>query len=187
MTNLFTKRIFIIMVVVIIGAGIYTWRTIGGIGDKEKASLELAQLQSGQDQGGQDNLTGLYTNNTYHFSLRYPTNFTVNDLVTNEGNNVIMIEGKGENEQFQILVSAFDENEPLTQERIERDLPDFIIEEPRAITISGAPALIFWSEDEVLGKTREVWFTHKEALFQVSAPAVFDQTLSQVMATWSFN
>ncbi len=118
---------------------------------------------------------------------------------------------------FQIYITPFDEPGPITLERIRKDLPTLVMEEPQQVTIAlkseipnpksetnpndsnsksqtnGVPVLVFFSRGESFGRTREVWFIwppdpvpHGNYLYQITAPAEFDQELSRIMGTWIF-
>ena len=101
----------------------------------------------------------------------------------------ILVQKFGGSDSFQIFVLPWDESEyaVITKERIRQDVPDMVIEEPEeAILADGTHALLFWSEERGVGKTREVWVIHKNFLYQISALAQFDSLLAQVMGTWKF-
>ncbi len=107
----------------------------------------------------------------------------------------MLIEKKeGSGQSFQIVISPFDEPGPLTLERIRQDLPDMAVEEPQKASIGGAEALVFFTSDASLGKTREVWFVWPEDpglygnyLYRVTSRSEFDAELSKIMATFKFN
>ena len=111
---------------------------------------------------------------------------------------------------FQIYITPFDESGPLTFERVKKEIPDLVLEGPQTIELRisesskspldgersdfTVPALVFFSRNESLGKTREVWFVYPESpvpngnyLYQITAHASFDEELSKIMATWRFN
>lgn len=186
--------IIIPCVLVFIGIiGIYIWRY--NIQDKflddELASrmnwVRLKEQNEDSQMARSGKLSQLYSNEIYGFSFYHPDDFEKKEFTVDEGTIVVLFEKKDEKDGFQIIVSPFDEEEPLTTDRIRRDIPDIVIEQLQEITIGGEHALLFWSSDPVLGKTREVWFTHNNALYQISSYFVFDEMLSRIMATWQFN
>ena len=64
-----------------------------------------------------------------------------------------------------------------------------VIENPQNV-LTGAKkniqGLIFFSKDESVGKTREVWFVHDEFLYQVTGHADLDSLIGQVMDSMKF-
>lgn len=189
MKNFFRKYFIITLACIMVLSGIYIMRRMWHVRDEKKYPADWIELQHKNDKPREalfNDLSGFYTNDAYGFSLRYPTNFEINELSTETGDMVILVQKKGEQEEFQILISSFEEEGPLIQERIKQDIPGIMIEQPLGIMISGIPALLFWSDDSVLGRTREVWFIHRRMLYQISSRAAFDETLSRIMATWRF-
>ena len=135
---------------------------------------------------------GFYTNDAYGFSFRYPDGFRVENFAEGEG-EIILVSGPKSGEGFQIYVTPFDEEGPITAERIRRDLPKMAIDQPQEAGIGEAQALAFFSSDSSLGRTREAWFVWPESpipngnyLYQVSASSEFDLELSKIMATFRF-
>ena len=158
-----------------------------------------AKVMSPADSGGKNidlNSWNIYTNDDYNFLLRYPDTLSVSEF-KDSGATVVLIQESGSARGFQIFISAWDEGvESLTAERIERDLPDLVMREVEKVRIGiseGYPAVLFQSENDGIGKTREVWFVYPEQsrgvasnLYQVRAPLSYDTELSWVMSTWTF-
>ena len=123
------------------------------------------------------------------FSIEYPAEFSAARYEEADNAETILFENKKEGEEklgFQIFITPFGE-ETITRERILQDLPNAGIEEPQeAILGDGTHALIFWSNDEAVGKTREVWFTHAGYLYEVSTYARLDTWLANILKTWQF-
>ena len=101
---------------------------------------------------------------------------------------IVLLQGSDPNQEIQIVARVFDEPGPLTVERIRRDVPEMVIDEPQNVFIGSAqiPALLFWSSDASLGRTREVWFVQGEYLYQVTTKAENDELLAGIMETWTF-
>lgn len=126
-----------------------------------------------------------YTHPARGFSFQYPEGFAVSSFEEG-GGEMVLAEGGGTGNGFQIFIAPFDELGPITVERIRQDLPDIPIEEPQQTEISGIPALAFVGSDPSAGKTREVWFAENGQLYQVSAFLEFDEELSSILATFRF-
>lgn len=175
------------MLIVIFGVGYGYYRFLGpktavpgqtaGLGWNFSAS-EIPQR--GGDAGG-----STYTNEVFGFSVVFPDGYKTTELEDDLG-KTILVKGEGEKHEFQIFIMPFDEDGPISPERIREDIPEVIIEDPQNITLSGTAALLFWGSNESLGKTRELWFVHGGNLYQISSYAEFDAGLSKIMSTWKF-
>ena len=127
-----------------------------------------------------------YTNFRYKFSFQCPEAFNVTDF-DEEDTQTILVSKKDTKDGFQIFIAPFDEPGPITKERILEDLPDFKIESPeQRLLKNGETALIFFTEDSSVGKTREIWFVHNGYLYQITTIQAFDAQLVQIMNTWKF-
>lgn len=134
----------------------------------------------------------VYTDSQYKFSFEYPKDFTVTKFQEGEYGNTILVSrkdpstGSGQ-ESFQIFIAPFDEPGPLTKERVLIDLPDLVINNPEnRILKNGAVALIFFSEESSIGKTREVWFINGGYLYQISTYKELDGLVAAIISTWRF-
>ena len=128
----------------------------------------------------------LYENYDIGFGFLYPKNFEINEIDEDVGFTVLA-QNPGKREGFQIFIIPFDEPDSITSERVKKDLPDEKIENPQTALIGPdkkIEALIFFSEKEGIGKTREVWFVQNGYLFQVTTYADLDNFIASVMGTW---
>ena len=138
-----------------------------------------------QSEDGENNI---YTDSQYKFSFEYPKNFTATKFQEGEEGDTILVQEKESKKSFQIFISPFDEPGPLTKERILQDLPDLIINNPeQRVLKNGAVALIFFSEEESLGETREIWFIHNNHLYQVTTTKDLDSLVADIISTWRFH
>lgn len=129
----------------------------------------------------------VYTDSQYNFSFQYPKDFTATKFKEGEDGDTILIQQKGGEGGFQIFIAPFDEEGPLTKERILQDLPDIVIKNAEnRVLKNGIPALIFFSEEASLGETREIWFINNGYLYQVTATKEIDSLVAQIIATWKF-
>lgn len=143
-----------------------------------------------------------FTHPDYGFSLEYPKELSVERYLEADDAEIIVFQGENssfakateDRVGFQIFISPFGEDELLTKERILEDLPQAIIEEPlRVILNPGAPVpnrvegLLFWSESPEIGKTREVWFTGENYLYEITTYGHLDTWLAKILSTWRFN
>jgi len=129
----------------------------------------------------------VYTDSQYKFSFEYPKDFTVTKFKEGEEGDTILVQKKGSKDGFQIFISPFDEPGPLTEERVKQDLPDLKMENPeQRVLKNNVPALIFFSEETSLGKTREIWFVYSDYLYQVSTYKELDSLVAAIISTWKF-
>ena len=121
------------------------------------------------------------------FAFAYPKDLTPSTFADGEA-EIVLLKGKEPEREVQIVIRAFDESGLLTVERIQRDIPDMVIEESQNVLIGSAqiPALLFWSESGSAGRTREVWFVQGGYLYQITGSAEMDETLAKMMETWRF-
>lgn len=140
-----------------------------------------------------------FTHPLYGFSIEYPEELDITTFDEEEGGETVIFQSREdesvaleEKVGFQIFVSPFEEDSVLTLERIREDLPFATIEEPLEVIIGtktgqNTSALLFWSEDSAIGRTREVWFVHENYLYEITTFAHLDTLLADILSTWSFN
>ena len=131
-----------------------------------------------------------YTDPVYPFSFQFPAEFHPT-VYADELGDIIIFESRDENSRrnsFQIFVTGFEEDVAvISPERIRKDLPNMNIIDPQETILGdGSRALIFFSEDSIVGKTREIWIIHNMLLYQITARAAADALLADIMKTWKF-
>lgn len=138
-------------------------------------------------------LSKTYTHEDPIFSFRHPESFSVSAFGDEAGETVLVQAApemlKSLNSSalgFQIYITPFDEEGPITAERILKDIPDMVIDQPKEIEIAGVRMFAFLSGDPS-SRTREVWFVRGPHLYQLTAYPEFDVGLSQIMSTFTFN
>ena len=75
-----------------------------------------------------------FTHPAYGFSFQYPEGFRPESFSEGEG-EMILVSGPNAGESFQIYITPFDEEGPLTLERIKKDIPAIAAEEPQIVFI----------------------------------------------------
>jgi len=102
-----------------------------------------------------------YNHQRLGFSFEFPQGFKVGEFSEGfDGGETILIQEGSVG--FQLHITSFDENIVLTKERIRQDISDMVIDEPLQIKIGNAIALVFLSDSESLGRTREIWWVYEE-------------------------
>jgi len=179
----FGQLITATVIVLLIGGGVY-WFMRGENG-ANPGGLEFDFAQNLKNAGASNTGAGVYENADLGFSFNYPDDFEVKEIDEDNGGFTVLAEGKGEKKIFQVFISSFDEEGPITPERIKKDLPDIKIEQSQKISLAGTDALAFVSPTEER-KMTEIWFIRGGILYQVSSFFEFTDTLSQVLASWKF-
>lgn len=121
------------------------------------------------------------------YSFRYPSEFKIGSFDEGEG-YVLLGQNEATKEWFQFFITEFDESEPLTVERIKKDLPNLMIENPVNIVIGqekNISALLFSSKNQA-GQTREVWFSSGGYLFQASTVDGGDGLIGPILDSFAF-
>jgi len=183
------KTIIIIAIIVVLLAGAIIFLFLNkkpAPNSVENTENEFAPQQTYTlTPSKEDSKNNVFTDTQYGFSFQYPKDFTVTKFQEGEGDTILIQQKEGGG--FQVFISPFDEEGPLTKERVLQDLPDLKIENAEnRVLKNGIPALIFFSQEESLGKTREVWFIKNGNLYQVTTTADLDSLVAQIIATWKF-
>ena len=141
-----------------------------------------------------------YKHSSPDFSLNYPKELKIDNYKENEGETIVFTHPRNSEVSkpegkigFQIYITPFDDGEALTRERILKDLPEAVIEEPLRVVVNpSAPeegriqGLIFWSASEDIGRTRELWFIHGGFLYEITTYAHLDEWLAKIMDSFRF-
>jgi hypothetical protein len=135
--------------------------------------------------------TKRYVNTAYYFLFEYPADMTITSFGEDEISNIILIQDtqtETVNRSFQIFMYPFDEPLPvLTPQRLWQDLPDLIIDQPQEIVLGdGTHALMFLSEVSEIGRTREIYITHNEMIYQITSRVDADPWIANIMNSWEF-
>jgi hypothetical protein len=127
-----------------------------------------------------------YENKEFRFGLLYPDDLHVKEYKERSGAlSVVFEERVDEGRGFQIYVTSYVEDH-ITPERFLLDVSSGVMEEPTDIVIGGVPAIMFFSENSIMGDTREVWFINNGFLYEVVTYKQLDAWLSTIMQSWQF-
>lgn len=197
--NIITGAIFSVLAVAVIFAVL----NLGGGLNKEKNNLQFSPNIKVESISSNDLIKNLKYPE-YGFTFDYPSELKIKAFLENNGGETLIFKNPTGKERrgFQIFIVPFEEasstpnnaktlkNETiLTPERIRQDLPSAIIEKPMEVLIGkdkNKQALIFFSEDPSIGKTREIWFIHKGNLFEISTYADLDAWIGPITETFKF-
>ncbi|MEK7209160.1 MAG: hypothetical protein AAB677_02785 [Patescibacteria group bacterium] len=126
----------------------------------------------------------LYLNRLLRFSVLYPKDFIITEY--GQGNTSTMVfESADGIKGFQVFVVPY--NEPqVSAERFKLDIPSGVREGEVEVIIGGVRGTMFYSQNAILGETREVWFINQGFLYEVTARKELDSWLADIMKSWNF-
>ncbi len=128
----------------------------------------------------------LYKNNRGKFSLKLPNNISYKEYDEGKGAYSVVFLGDTGDKSFQVFFTPYKENS-ISKERFLIDNPSGIIREQKDVLIDGVTATMFFSENNIMGHTREVWFIKDGYLYEVMTYKSLDSWLSNIMLTWKFD
>jgi hypothetical protein len=171
------RNLLIVVIVIITLAGLYFWRS-GGSNVSLSGSLtaELGQAQT--YQATEDN-----------FTFVYPEKLKITEIPIDgvEGGKRILAESGEAKKGFEVVILPFDENGVLTKERILQDVPDMVIKNEKKVTVGGnIEAIQFEGEDESIGATSEIWFTHSGHIYEARTYPEFGAGMAEILTHWKF-
>lgn len=126
-----------------------------------------------------------YRSPAYRFALHHPPELTVTEHDESGGAITITFIDTTGGREFQIFILPYAESE-ITKERIKLDIPSGVVKDETTVVIDGARGKAFYSQDPVLGETREVWFVREGALYEVTTHKPLAPWLDQILSTWRF-
>jgi hypothetical protein len=132
-----------------------------------------------------------FQNVQYSFSVYMPPQLTGNIFDEGGGAHTFTFEDVEGAQGFQVFVVPYNET-TISEERFRMDNPSGIRKEPVDVVIGGLEelggvrAVTFFSENPIMGETREVWFIRGNYLYEVTTYKSFDAWLSGIMNTWRF-
>ncbi len=138
-----------------------------------------------------DETSSTFIHKKYNFSFIYPSSVKTSNFREGDGEQILFQDDVNKI-WFQINITPWDEGENLSVERIKQDLPDIVVTSPQQVVLGPAQnnnspkALIFFSREDGIGETREVWFVKNGNLYQVTTYKRLDTLISQILSTLTF-
>lgn len=126
-----------------------------------------------------------YRDFAHQFSLFYPETLNVEEYDEPGGGSTIVFQNAKAERGFQIFIVGYTEEE-VSEERLKKDLPSGVQANKEDIMVDGAKGIAFYSQDLVLGETREAWFIKNGFLYEVTSPKPLEADLLEVLKTWEF-
>lgn len=184
------------IIVVLVGAALFLLRTPAVAPSGATAGVspqgDSPALGAGQSITELSPVTKKYTHALIGFSFTYPSVFTVSSFgsVYDSSGETILLQNDGGKKGLQVLITPFDEDTVLTAVRIHRDIPGMVMSNvsPRTLGAPGrsAQAIVFTSNNSLMGESREAWFVREKRLYQVSAAVDIGDTFMSVLDSWQF-
>lgn len=188
------KQLALFIALILVGGTVFLFSRDADVAVQKATVFEFeTEVNSAQMILGEGYQT--FTHPTFAFSVEYPNTFVIEAYKEKDGGETIIFQTQDEKKLgFQIFISPFGEDEVITRERILEDIPFTTVLEPQEVIIGNPSvnsgqvihALVFWSEDPSVGKTREVWFTYGGNLYEITTYAELDSWLAQILSSWRF-
>ena len=173
--------IFGIILGIGIAGGIFWFLRSG----EEVVGGQLFGREEGVSRGAAENVL-LYIHPRYKFSFEFPKELGVARYPEGNASETVVFQKPGEKLGFQIFITPYI-GETITEERLRADVKGGTIEKPTEVIIgNNQRALVFFSNDPVAGRLREVWFIHDGFIYEVTAYAELDTWLADILKTWRF-
>ena len=127
----------------------------------------------------------IYKNLLLRFSIIFPKNLRIKEYDDGTSASTITFDDPTSGHGFQIFVVPY-QHDQITPEQFKRDIPSGVMKEPVDVIIDGVRGTVFYSQDPVIGETREVWFIHRGFLYEITTPKDLDRWVADIMKTWRF-
>lgn len=126
-----------------------------------------------------------YTSSLYRFSLFYPQELSLKGYDEGGGAQTIIFQNIKTAHGFQIFITPYSEPQVSTK-RFKQDEPSGVRNNLTNITLDGATGAAFYSTNNLLGDTREVWVIHGGYLYEITTLKSLDMWLDTILQTWQF-
>lgn len=133
-----------------------------------------------------------FVSEKYGFSFDLPEGFKAGTFPDEKG-ELVVIE-KSPSEGFQIYISPFDTEGPLTADFIRSELPNMPMRNVKTAKLDLVPAVVFGSANESIGETFEVWLAYPESpvahgnyLYQIMTYREFAGEMTGILQSWTFS
>lgn len=127
-----------------------------------------------------------FTSTRYKFSIEFPSNMQNADYQEDTGVGTIVFQDNAVPEGFQIYIQPYT-GEKITDAQFKRDVPSGVRRDARNATVGGAPAVAFYSSDQMLGDTYEVWIIRGGYLYEITTLKPLESRLNDILSTLRFN
>ena len=126
-----------------------------------------------------------YRDEAHHISLFYPAGLTFKKYDEGKGAATITFQNAATAQGFQIFVVPHNGTQ-VSKARFVQDIPSGVMESPLNVKVGGVAATSFYSTNQLLGDTAEIWLLRGGLLYEVTAPRAQAAWLSDILNTWRF-
>ncbi len=131
--------------------------------------------------------SGNYIDKKGRFSFVYPEGFKVSLLSESADVEIVTLNKPSTDIGLQIKITDAKETVVISEEKIIVDIPDMVVSDPVPVVFGAGKGLMFASDNEDFGgKSREVWFSKGNFVYQVSAKMEYDNLVKTVLNSWKF-
>jgi len=126
-----------------------------------------------------------YRSEFYRFQFFYPADLTLKEFDGPESTRTSTFKNQNTGAQFQLFILPYGEQK-ISEERLKKDLPSGIIASSTTVLIDGSNAASFYSSDQSLGKTHEVWFVGRGFLYEATTYQELGPWMDTILQSWQF-
>jgi hypothetical protein len=118
-------------------------------------------------------------------SFLYPDVLTVEDYVEVDGSHTFVFQNVEQGLGIQLYITPYG-NTQITPEQFKTDVPTGVRKEEVTVTVDGVRGVKFYSLDENLGETVEIWFIHGGRLYELTTVKALETLAMEIIQTWKF-
>lgn len=120
----------------------------------------------------------VYEDPSGRFSFSYPADFTKEEFISEAEDEIVLSKGV---DMIQIFVSVYEDPELVTVEKINNDIPDLTVVDPKEILVDEKAVGVEFDSDI----TKEVWFSANDGwVYQISATPTLAKDLAEIIKNW---
>jgi len=144
----------------------------------EPIQSDVAKIQS--------RLTEKYVNKTLGFGFGHPPGYSASTFSSDPESTTLLLQHPDKRASLQVVVTQLDEPINLTADYIRQELPEYPVNNPEPVRLGGKKrGVVFASQNEKFGQSREIWFTRNQVLYQISSYKAFDPFVKAVFSSFT--
>jgi hypothetical protein len=153
----------------------------------EPTATETPDPMQSNVEAVQNRMTEKYVNRELGFGFGHPPGYSATTFSSDPESTTLLLQHPDKRASLQIVVTQLDEPITLTADYIRQELPEYPVKNPEPVRLDGKKrGVVFASENEKFGESREIWFTRKQMLFQISSYRAFDPFVKAIFSSWTF-
>jgi len=153
----------------------------------EPASTEAPDPMQSNVEAVQNRMTEKYVNRELGFGFGHPPGYSASTFSNSPESTTLLLQHPDKRASLQIVVTQLDEPITLTADYIRQELPQYPVNNPEPVRLGGKKrGVVFASENEKFGESREIWFTRNQVLYQISSYKAFDPFVKAIFSSFTF-